>query len=254
MEIDWFDCSKNTEKKNEDCVETLCEIIDSSPSTTKSKNRAVKKTEPKESIQDPSCSSRIGSDTKSTIGPSITLIKSLKKNHVNYLKYKGNPHFLLGLNSTLKYLENLRFILIQLKELTDRRHHANNQQEDDENGSMHGGIKGEELHDKVVLQSTDIDISAILRDLQTIKFIVVLKHPQHLSVIGLLSTFVNEINQALYDLNFQPQTTRKFIELVGFPVGLNPPLLEKFNLRRLSCFAILDSAPGIDRLSNFFTA
>ncbi|KAA1080192.1 hypothetical protein PGT21_004629 [Puccinia graminis f. sp. tritici] len=256
-EIDWFDCSQNAEKKNEDCLNTLFEIIDSPPSpVTKSRNRGIKTTKGEGNVRQDPCSSnaRIPTDnaTSSTTGPSNKVLKFIEKNNSDYLKYKANPDFILGLNSTLRYLENLRLILVQLGELSSR----SNRREDEEEELERGDAK---LKNDKTIEMTRIEneeITGILRDLQTIKFIVVFKHHQHLPIINLLSTFVHEINQALHDLDGQQQSMNspKSIRLVGFPVGLNPPLISKFNVRRLSCFAILDSATGIERLNDFFSA
>jgi hypothetical protein len=254
-----FSSSKNPEKKTQECLETLFEIIDSPPTPlTKSRNRGIKTTKREGNVrEDPSSSNaRIPSDnaTSSTTSPSNKVLKLIDKNHSHYLKYKANPDFILGLNSTLRYLENLRVILVQLGELIRPSHRQEDNEEEPNRGDA--SLKNDHLSDEAI-RSNGIEnegISDILRDLQTIKFIVVFKHHQHLPITNLLSSFVNEINQALHDLNVQQQfiNSPKFIRLVGFPVGLNPPLISKFDVRRLSCFAILVCCTHIPLIKSLF--
>ncbi|PLW04408.1 hypothetical protein PCANC_28389 [Puccinia coronata f. sp. avenae] len=245
VEIEWFDCSKNSDSKNEDCLKMLLELINSPSPETRSNKRGLKTPQQDASIQESSAFDQTASGSTSTIDQSKRVIKLIEKSSSNYLKYKGNPNFLLGLNSTLKYLENLRLILIQLVGLVrDRRHDASNEQAGTLADPGCVGSKNAGLRDPPVLEPIENTLSEMTRDLQNIRFIVVFKHQQHLSVINLLATFVHEINLAFAELNSRNQsTTQQAIKLVAFPLSLNPPLLTTFNVRRLSCFAILVRLP-----------
>lgn len=251
QEVDWFDCSKNADSKNEDCVKMLFEMIDSPPSTTKATNRGG--VDPlgyeRNNLPETSESGKTDHSKQSA----IRAIKIMERGHTNYLKYKHNPNFLLGLNSTLKCLENIRLVLVQLVALVrgGRYHVAGDQGGRNQPEPDRGDRKEEDVRDASEFEK---DPSDVMRDLESIRFIILFKHHQHLSVINLLSTFIDEINQALSLLNTHKLPTPNPIKLVVFPLGLNSPFVTKFSVRRLSCFSILDSTPGIEQLDSFFVA
>ncbi|KAH9451380.1 hypothetical protein MJO28_004356 [Puccinia striiformis f. sp. tritici] len=112
-------------------------------------------------------------------------------------------------------------------------------------------------NEKAVNTKQDEDrnkLPSILRDSESVRYVIIFKHLQHLSVINVLSSLVNEINAALSNFNFRQHNHHPLIQLIGFPVNLSTQLISKFKVRRLSCFAILDSATGVERLSDFFKA
>jgi len=249
--VDWFDCSKNTDSKNEDCLKMLFEMIDSPPSTTKATNRGglVPLGYEGNNLQETSESG----ETTHSKQSETRAIKIMERRHRNYLKYRHNPNFLLGLNSTLKCLENVRLVLVQLVALVRDGGHriAGDQDECNQAEPDRGDRKKLDIRNASEFEKEPSDV---MRDLESIRFIIIFKHHQHLSVINLLSTFIDEINQALFLLNTHKLPTPNPIKLVAFPLALNSPLLTKFSVRRLSCFAILDSTPGIEQLDSFFVA
>jgi len=224
----------------------LFEMIDSPPSTTKATNRRGLDPLGYEgnNLQETSESG----ETTHSKQSETRAIKIMERRHRNYLKYRHNPNFLLGLNSTLKCLENVRLVLVQLVALVrgGGHHIAGDQAEPDRGDRKKGDVRDASEFEK--------EPSDVMRDLESIRFIIIFKHHQHLSVINLLSTFIDEINQALFLLNTHKLPTPNPIKLVAFPLALNSPLLTKFSVRRLSCFAILDSTPGIEQLDSFFVA
>ncbi|KAH9451403.1 hypothetical protein MJO29_009170 [Puccinia striiformis f. sp. tritici] len=218
VEIEWFDCSQNTENRNRECLKILFESIDTPPSLLKiTKDRDFDTPERE--------------------------LELIPQNKSNYLRYKDNSSFILGLNSTLKYLQNLRLILLQLTEaIHDNRNRTNNHQAENEKP-----VNPQQDEDRNKLPS-------ILKDFESVRYVIIFKHLQHLSVIKVLSSLVNDINVALSNFNFRQRNHHPLIQLIGFPVNLNTHLTTRFKVRRLSCFAILDSATAVERLNDFFKA